>query len=149
MNSCIHAFIDICHHLIKIMQSCFVFFVLCISLVLAIPCIYRLQEGIHLCTFPEGTRSKSGRLLPFKNGAFKMAYKAGAPVVPISIVNSGKVMPPGWMFAMRPSYKNAKIIVHEPVETEGRTEEEVAAEVRRRMIEGLPDYQRPLEQDTA
>jgi len=105
---------------------------------------YLKNDGIHLCTFPEGTRSRTGRLLPFKLGAFKMAYKAGAPVVPISIVGSGKVMPPGWMFAMKPSYKNAKVVVHEPVETEGRTEDEVAQEVRRRMIEGLPEDQKPL-----
>lgn len=83
--------------------------------------------------------------MAFKNGAFKMAYKAGAPVIPISIVASGKVMPPGWMFAMKPSYGTAKVVVHEPVETVGRTEEEVAEEVRKRMIEGLPEDQRPLE----
>lgn len=73
-----------------------------------------------------------------------MAYKAGAPVIPISIVNSHVVMPPGWMFANRPSHGVAKVIVHEPVESEGRTEEELAEEVRKRMIEGLPEDQRPL-----
>jgi hypothetical protein len=73
-----------------------------------------------------------------------MAYKAGAPVIPISIVNSYKVMPVGWMFAMRPSYKIAKVVIHEPVESVGRTEQELAAEVRRRMISGLPEDQRPL-----
>jgi 1-acyl-sn-glycerol-3-phosphate acyltransferase len=85
--------------------------------------------------------------MPFKNGAFKMAFKAGAPVVPISIVHSGKVMPPGWMFAMKPSYGTAKVIVHEPVESKGRTEEELTAEVRRRMVEGLPEDQRPSIKD--
>ena len=101
------------------------------------------QNGVHLCTFPEGTRSRSGRLLPFKNGAFKMAHKAGAPVVPISIVHSNKVMPHGWMFSMKPAYKLAKVVVHDPVESKGRTEEELAEEVRRRMISGLPDDQKP------
>ena len=48
------------------------------------------QDGVNLCTFPEGTRSRSGRLMPFKNGAFKMAHKAGAPVVPMSICRAGK-----------------------------------------------------------
>lgn len=73
-----------------------------------------------------------------------MAYKAGAPVVPISIIHSHKVMPTGWMFAMKPSHGTAKIVIHEPVESEGRTEEELAHAVRERMMSGLPEEQRPL-----
>ena len=103
-----------------------------------------IQENVHLCTFPEGTRSRTGRLLPFKNGAFKMAYKAGAPVVPISIVHTNKVMPTGWMFQMRPARKIAKVVVHEPVESKGKTEEEMAAAVRESVLKGLPDDQKPL-----
>jgi len=105
---------------------------------------YLKKEGIHLCTFPEGTRSRTGRLMKFKNGAFKMAHKAGAPVIPLSIINSHKVMPTGWMFSMKPSYGTAKIVVHEPVESEGKTEEELAEAVRNSMIEGLGDDQKPL-----
>ena len=103
-----------------------------------------VQEGVHLCTFPEGTRSRTGRIMKFKNGAFKMAYKAGAPVIPISIVNSHKVMPTGWMMAMRPAHGLAEVVVHEPVESEGRTEEELAQAVRESMIKGLPEDQVPL-----
>ena len=72
-----------------------------------------------------------------------MVFKAGAPVIPLSIVNSQKVMPTGWMFAMKPSYGTAKIVVHEPIESEGKTEEELAEAVRESMISGLPDYQKP------
>lgn len=97
-----------------------------------------------MCTFPEGTRSRTGRLLKFKNGAFKMAHKAGAPVIPISIINSHQVMPTGWMFAMKPSYKTARVVVHEPVESEGKTEDELAEAVRASLISGLGDDQRPL-----
>ncbi len=103
-----------------------------------------IQEGIHLCTFPEGTRSRSGRLMKFKNGAFKMAHKAGAPIIPISIIGSQKVMPTGWMFSMRPSHGTAKIVIHEPVESEGKTEEELAEAVRQSMMQGLPEDQQPL-----
>jgi len=106
---------------------------------------YLKKDGIHLCTFPEGTRSRTGRLGPFKNGAFKMAHKAGASVIPLSIVNSHKVMPIGWMFAMKPSYGTAKVIVHEPVESAGRTEAELAEAVRTSLLSGLPDDQRPAE----
>ena len=81
--------------------------------------------------------------MKFKNGAFKMAHKAGAPVIPISIVDSHKVMPTGWMFAMKPSYKNAKIIINEPIESVDKTEEELAKAVRESMIKSLPEYQQP------
>jgi 1-acyl-sn-glycerol-3-phosphate acyltransferase len=99
---------------------------------------------VHLCTYPEGTRSRTGRLTEFKNGAFKMAHKAGAPVVPISIVGAARAMPNHWMFPFRPSRGVTKVVIHEPVESVGKTEEELADEVRRRMISGLPEDQRPV-----
>ena len=104
------------------------------------------KDGVHLCTFPEGTRSKSGHLDEFKNGAFKMAHKAGAPVIPLSIVGSGDVMPLDFMFPVKRSIGVAKVIVHEPIESEGKTEDELAEAVRESIISGLPDNQRPLKQ---
>lgn len=101
------------------------------------------QDGVHLCTFPEGTRTRTNRLGKFKNGAFKMAHKAGAPVVPLSIVGAAKVMPFYWMFTFRPAHGICKVVVHEPVESLGRTEEELVEAVRQAMIEGLPEEQRP------
>jgi 1-acyl-sn-glycerol-3-phosphate acyltransferase len=73
-----------------------------------------------------------------------MAYKAGAPIVPISIINSQKVMPTGWMFSMKPARGTARVVIHEPIESKGKTEEELAQAVRESMIEGLPEDQRPL-----
>jgi 1-acyl-sn-glycerol-3-phosphate acyltransferase len=105
--------------------------------------IQYLKDGVHLCTFPEGTRSRNGRLSKFKNGAFKMAYKAEAPVIPVSIVNAEGVMPVHWMFPYRPAHNVAKVVIHEPVESKGKTEEELADEVREAMISGLPENQRP------
>jgi len=102
-----------------------------------------LQDGVHLCTFPEGTRSKTGRMMDFKNGAFKMAHKVGAPVIPLSIVASGKVMPSYWLFPIRPSRGVAKVIVHEPIESKNKTEEELANAARDAIISGLPEDQRP------
>jgi 1-acyl-sn-glycerol-3-phosphate acyltransferase len=83
-------------------------------------------------------------MMKFKNGSFKMAHKAGAPVIPISIINSHKVMPTGWMFAMKPSHGTAKVVVHEPIESVGKTEAELAEAVRNSMITGLGDDQKPL-----
>ena len=44
-----------------------------------------LRDGNSFLTFPEGTRSKSGALLPFKRGPFLMAIKAQVPVVPVAV----------------------------------------------------------------
>mmetsp|Transcript_42537 Transcript_42537/g.90474 ORF Transcript_42537/g.90474 Transcript_42537/m.90474 type:complete len:351 (+) Transcript_42537:266-1318(+) len=104
-----------------------------------------LDDGVNLCTFPEGTRSRSGRLMPFKNGAFKMAHKAGAPVVPVSIVGAADVMPSYWMFPYRRAGGVARVVVHAPVESRGITEAELGEEVRRRIVAGLPEGQRPLD----
>jgi 1-acyl-sn-glycerol-3-phosphate acyltransferase len=82
-------------------------------------------------------------LLPFKNGAFKMAYKAGAPIVPLSIIGSGKAMPSNWMFPRFPTH-GCQVVIHEPIESEGKTEDELAEEVRAAIISGLPEDQRPL-----
>lgn len=105
---------------------------------------YLKKDEFTLATFPEGTRSRSGRMMSFKAGAFKMAHKAGAPVFPISIVNSDKVMPLGWMMAMRPAHGIAEVIVHPPIASDDKTEEELVEAVRKSMIEGLPADQKPL-----
>jgi 1-acyl-sn-glycerol-3-phosphate acyltransferase len=108
--------------------------------------IQLLKDGVHLCTYPEGTRTRNGRLSKFKNGAFKMAHKAGAPVIPISIVGAEGVMPIHWMFPYRPAYNIAQVVVHEPIESVGKTEDELAMEVRNAIISGLPPEQRPLDE---
>lgn len=47
-----------------------------------------IAKGIPMCVFPEGTRSKTGEVAPFKRGAFRMAIKSDATVVPITIVGA-------------------------------------------------------------
>lgn len=74
-----------------------------------------------------------------------MAHKAGAPVIPLSIVAAGKVMPVDFMFPIKSSKGVAKVIVHEPIESEGKTEDELAEAVRQAIISGLPEDQRPLD----
>ena len=60
-----------------------------------------LRAGAAVCAFPEGTRSRDGRVGPFKGGAFQLAMEAGVPVVPVAISGSGAVLPP-FGFAVRP-----------------------------------------------
>ncbi len=80
----------------------------------------------------------------FKAGAFKMAHKAGAPVFPISITSADKVMPIGWMMCMKPAFGVSDVIVHPPIESKDKTEDELVEAVRQSMIDGLPEHQKPL-----
>ena len=52
----------------------------------------KLREGVSVATFPEGTRSRGGELLPFKQGMFYLAIQTGTPIVPVAIIGSGKIM---------------------------------------------------------
>ena len=54
-----------------------------------------LHEGLSLLVFAEGTRSPDGRLRPFKKGAALMAIHASAPIVPVAIVGTPRIMPKG------------------------------------------------------
>ena len=52
-----------------------------------------LKQGKSVHIFPEGTRSATGELLPFKRGAFLVAQKGGTPVLPVTIVGSNLITP--------------------------------------------------------
>ncbi|MGH9757852.1 MAG: lysophospholipid acyltransferase family protein, partial [Candidatus Acidiferrales bacterium] len=54
-----------------------------------------LREGHSFLVYPEGTRSRDGRLKPFKKGTFVMAIQAGVPVVPVSMSGAQKLMRKG------------------------------------------------------
>jgi len=54
-----------------------------------------LRAGHTLCLFPEGTRSRTGVVAPFKGGAFQGAIDAGVEVLPVAISGAGAVLPPG------------------------------------------------------
>ena len=73
-----------------------------------------LRNGQSFLIFPEGTRSKTDELLPFKKGGFRMAIKAGAPIVPVAISGGRAAMVRG-SFIIRPV--TLTIRVGRPVET--------------------------------
>ncbi len=55
----------------------------------------KMESGITLWIAPEGTRSKDGRLGPFKKGGFMLALETGARIVPVGIRGADRVLPPG------------------------------------------------------
>ena len=65
-----------------------------------------VKDGVSMCIFPEGTRSKDGKMLPFKEGSMKMATKTGCPIIPIAISNSAQI----WE-AHFPKMKPAHVVV--------------------------------------
>lgn len=74
------------------------------------------RDHATIVMFPEGTRSATGRLQRFKKGAFVLAIKAGAPVVPVAITGSREVMPKGgWI--VRPGH--IQIRFGKPISVDG------------------------------
>jgi len=55
--------------------------------------VQRAKEGLSFLAFPEGTRSRDGRLQPFKHGVFRMAIQAGIPVVPVACAGAHRILP--------------------------------------------------------
>jgi 1-acyl-sn-glycerol-3-phosphate acyltransferase len=77
-----------------------------------------LRAGNSFLIFPEGTRSRTGELLPFKKGGFIMALKAQAPVVPVAISGARSAMRKGSL-VIRPV--TVRVSFGHPVETTGLT----------------------------
>jgi len=72
----------------------------------------RVRGGISVVIFPEGTRGTGGELLPFKRGGFLLASKTDAPIVPVTIRGSGRLLPKGdW----RVRSGQVEVIVSEPI----------------------------------
>ncbi len=104
-----------------------------------------LKAGHSFLAYPEGTRSRDGRLQPFKKGVFVMALKAGVPIVPISVSGSIKIMRKGdW--SIHPGV--VRMTVHDPVLTEGLKlddRSQLMERVRRAILAGLAQEEWPLE----
>jgi 1-acyl-sn-glycerol-3-phosphate acyltransferase len=108
----------------------------------------RIADGSSVLIFPEGTRSKNGRLHPFKTGAILLAIKSGVPVVPVGFNNVSRVLPKGKLL---PRGGEIEIRIGKPIPTADYTTKDkqtLAAMLHDRVAElldpvHLPDDESP------
>lgn len=101
----------------------------------------RLRGGVSLVVFPEGTRTRTGRMGVFKRGAFRLAVEFGLPIVPITINGSFDVMP-RTTYRIKPG--RITLTIHEPIypASDGHDLDEVMAQCRQAISSSLePRYQ--------
>lgn len=88
--------------------------------------VEKIRDGMCTVMFPEGRRRSVVGLQPFKKGTFYLAIATGAPLVPITILNSGDLLPTR-TFELRQG--TLDIIIDPPIDTRGWTEDEIPAYV--------------------
>ncbi|POO03270.1 Phospholipid/glycerol acyltransferase [Trema orientale] len=96
-------------------------------------CMDLIKKGASVFFFPEGTRSKDGKPGAFKKGAFSIAAKTKVPVVPITLIGTGKLMPAGMEGILNTGY--IEVIIHKPIE--GSNPQLLCDESRNIIAEGL------------
>jgi 1-acyl-sn-glycerol-3-phosphate acyltransferase len=93
-----------------------------------------LVRGVPVMVFPEGTRSRTQELLPFKAGAFQLAIELGLPVVPVALAGTAQGMPKGGGIWVRPATPAVRVL--EPLSVAGLGLQDaptLAAEARARI----------------
>lgn len=111
------------------------------SLTRAAKVIKRL--GLHVCILPEGTRSRDGRLLPFKKGIVHLALETRLPIVPMVTIGAQGTWDRDGL-RLRPS--PIRIVFLPPISTEAWTQEGMSEQIdaiRRPFLETLPAGQQP------
>jgi 1-acyl-sn-glycerol-3-phosphate acyltransferase len=106
-------------------------------------CRDRLARRVSVMIFPEGTRSKTDELLPFKDGAFKLAIEAQVPILPIAVAGTRHCMAKH-SFAFRRARAKARVLP--PIPTKGLTSADVAT-LRDRTRDTIDAARRTLERE--
>ena len=95
----------------------------------------RIQGDMCIVFFPEGTRSRTSELRPFKKGAFRMAQDLGVPVVPVSINNTNRIVPSDTL-DWRPG--SVSLTFHQPIPVDNNTDiSKLATETRAIISDAL------------
>ena len=85
-------------------------------------CRDRLDKRVSVMIFPEGTRSKTGELGEFKDGAFRVAVQSGVPILPLAVLGTrDALIKHDWRFG----YSRAEVRVLDPISTDGLTKADV------------------------
>lgn len=110
--------------------------------------IEKAKSGISICIFPEGTRNKgeAKELLPFHEGSFKVAEKAGVPIVPMTLVNTSTIFEDQF-----PRIKKTTVIIEygKPIymnELEKEDRKHIGAHVRNIISERYAELEKELPQ---
>jgi len=90
-----------------------------------------LASGVNMTVFPEGTRSKTGDLLPFKKGPFYMALESEVSVVPMTVLGTREIWPKG-RFAIKPG--TATVVFHSPIDPKQYPERDALVDAVRKAI---------------
>ncbi len=96
-----------------------------------------LKDGFSMIIYPEGTRSKNGRLQLFKRGAFLLAAMSEADTVPVAILGTNSIMPQG-----KKSFNACTVEVHisKPIALEGRTGKQAESFLQERVRAEMLKY---------
>lgn len=97
----------------------------------------RLQGGLSLVVFPEGTRAHNGKIRNFKKGAYQLAVEFNLPVVPITISGSYEIMPKGSKLT---HWGHITLTIHEPIhaQEQGHDLAQVMEQSREAILSALP-----------
>lgn len=103
-----------------------------------------IKKGISIFIFPEGTMNRTDRILkPFYDGAFRIAVETKAPILPMVVINAGKLLPPG---TGRVLPGTIYVKFGEPIVTEGMTQQDVPfikAKAFENMEQMIKEHQQP------
>jgi 1-acyl-sn-glycerol-3-phosphate acyltransferase len=95
----------------------------------------KMEDGVSVMIFPEGTRSGPDQaLLPFKKGGFMLALETGFPIVPIAVRGSREILPRG---SWQPTAGEIEVIVGPPMPVVGADRDELIERVRVFMLANL------------
>jgi 1-acyl-sn-glycerol-3-phosphate acyltransferase len=97
-------------------------------------CVDLLRQGRAFGIYPEGTRSRDGRLHKFRTGVARIALRTGVPVVPVGLVGTDDVLPPG---SRRWHRKPVAVRFGAPMDFSGRPEDERSARKLREVTEEI------------
>lgn len=82
----------------------------------------KLVNGSSIVIFPEGTRSATGEIQPFKRGAFKLAFDLGLPILPVTLIGTKDILPTNSLNLLP---GKVSMVIHEPIDIKKYSEEDV------------------------